>query len=434
MAAGDGATHLLGVCTPAWTPAFGGAGSPASGAFSLQVLDDTTGGSGALVVGGFFTSVGGVPANRVATWNGAAWSALGSGTGFGAVLAMATFNDGSGSALYVGGTFFTAGGSPANCIAKWNGSAWTPLGAGLDNEVDALAVFDDGGGPALYAAGAFTTAGGIPANRVAKWNGSAWSALGSGTNSFVRALAVFNDGTGSALYAAGIFSTAGGVPAHRIAKWNGSAWSPLGLGITGGDVQALAVVNDGTGPALYAGGTFTSAGGASANGIAKWNGTSWQALGPGLSGGSVNTMCGFDDGYGPKVYVGGSFTSSGGQSINRVAVWNGASWAQVGAGLGAEVRAFAVFNDGLCRGADLWVAGAFATSPANDKYVARWAGCPIGGSGIIGDFDGDGGVNGADLGILLSQWGACAGCSADLNCDGTVSGADLGDLLSRWQP
>jgi hypothetical protein len=48
----------------------------------------------------------------------------------------------------------------------------------------------------------------------------------------------------------------------------------------------------------------------------------------------------------------------------------------------------------------------------------------------------DGSVNGADLGILLSQWGPVArgGAVADLNRDGFVNGADLGVLLSRWGP
>jgi len=47
-----------------------------------------------------------------------------------------------------------------------------------------------------------------------------------------------------------------------------------------------------------------------------------------------------------------------------------------------------------------------------------------------GDLDHDGAVNGADLGILLSQWGIAG--SADLNDDGVVNGADLGVLLSMW--
>ena len=37
----------------------------------------------------------------------------------------------SGTDLYAGGYFTTAGGVPANCIAKWNGSAWSALGSGM---------------------------------------------------------------------------------------------------------------------------------------------------------------------------------------------------------------------------------------------------------------------------------------------------------------
>ena len=44
-------------------------------------------------------------------------------------------------------------------------------------------------------------------------------------------------------------------------------------------------------------------------------------------------------------------------------------------------------------------------------------------------------VNGADLGIILAQWGpAAANTASDLNRDGKVDGADLGYLLSNWGP
>ncbi len=47
-----------------------------------------------------------------------------------------------------------------------------------------------------------------------------------------------------------------------------------------------------------------------------------------------------------------------------------------------------------------------------------------------GDIDASGVVDGADLGILLSTWGATG--PADLDANGTVDGADLGILLSAW--
>ncbi len=49
-----------------------------------------------------------------------------------------------------------------------------------------------------------------------------------------------------------------------------------------------------------------------------------------------------------------------------------------------------------------------------------------------GDFTDDGVVDGADFGVMLAAWGACAGCPADLNGDGEVTGADVGLLLTMW--
>lgn len=46
------------------------------------------------------------------------------------------------------------------------------------------------------------------------------------------------------------------------------------------------------------------------------------------------------------------------------------------------------------------------------------------------DLDGNGTVDGADLGLLVGQWGAAG--SADLDHDGVVGGGDLGILLGEW--
>ncbi|MBX3356617.1 MAG: hypothetical protein KF724_13045 [Phycisphaeraceae bacterium] len=56
-------------------------------------------------------------------------------------------------------------------------------------------------------------------------------------------------------------------------------------------------------------------------------------------------------------------------------------------------------------------------------------------SGVPGDLNNDGVVNGADLALLLGAWGLCGGdpcCVADLNGDGIVSGADIAILLGNW--
>jgi hypothetical protein len=139
----------------------------------------------------------------------------------------------------------------------------------------ALAVYDDGNGPALHVGGRFTTAGGVAANNIAKWDGSTWSALGSGVNGqSVGNAVVHDDGGGAALYVGGQFTSAGGVAASNIAKWDGSSWSALGGGVSGSlpysRVYALTVYDDGGGPALYAGGNFENVTGHGDHDLAKW--------------------------------------------------------------------------------------------------------------------------------------------------------------------
>ncbi len=246
-----------------------------------------------LYAGGQFTTAGGVPANYIAKWNGSAWSALGSGVNGGTVWALAVI----GTNLYAGGNFSTAGEVSANNVAKWNGSAWSALGSGVDGTVWALAV----SGTNLYAGGDFQTAGGVAVNSIAKWDGSAWSALGSGMNNLVFALAVSGDN----LYAGGQFVTAGGVTTPFIARWNGNAWSALGSGVDG-PVNALAV----SGNNLYAGGTIRAAGGMPAAAVAKWDGSAWSALGSGVPGGASEVLGLAVDGAG-HLFVGGEFLLAG---------------------------------------------------------------------------------------------------------------------------
>jgi hypothetical protein len=305
-------------------------------------------GSGNVYVGGSFAAIGTVPANNIARWNGSAWSALGSGV-YGGVYALAL----SGTNLYARGWFTTAGGVPANGIARWDGSAWSALGSGMggqDPDVYALAV----SGTTLYAGGYFATAGGVSANCIAKWDGSAWSALGSGVAppgpySYVSALAV----NGADLYVGGCFTTAGGAPANYIAKWDGSAWSAVGSGI-GGAVRALAV----SGTDLYAGG---------GNYIAKWGGSAWSALGSGMSG-SANFGVTALAVSGTNLYAGGDFTTAGGVAANCVARWNGSAWSALGSGMnGYTVYALAV------SGNNLYAGGYFTNAGGVTAYnLAKW--------------------------------------------------------------
>jgi len=267
---------------------------------SLACWDDGSGNR--LYAGGYIWEMEDLPIYDIARWDGNEWSAMQNLAG--SVRDMVAFDDGTGSTLYVVGSFSNPMPPHENIalrrIAKWTGTDWAPVGGGFkfgygEWAANALAVFDDGGGPALYAAGDFRdvyipeTDSVLQVNNIAKWDGVAWYAVGGGTTPDTAApiydMAVFDDGTGPALYVGGAFTTAGGVPVNNIARWDGVGWSDVGGGVTGGAeaaVHALTVHDDGPGPALYAGGQFAGAGRVSVSHIAKWNGESWSPVGAGF--------------------------------------------------------------------------------------------------------------------------------------------------------
>ncbi len=348
---------------------------------ALTIFDENQDGTFELYAGGEFTTAGSVAANRVASWNGSVWSALGSGMNL-PVQALTSFNNGLGEPLYAGGEFTTAGGVSANRIARWNGASWSALGSGMNNIVSALTVFDEGadGDLELFAGGYFTIAGGTSAKYVARWDGTSWSKLGTGMNSAVLALTAFDDlsGGGTALYAGGYFTTAGGTPAANIAKWDGTSWSALGTGMNGAVLALTAVDLDGSGPKLVAGGAFTLAGGTAVTYVATWDGSSWAALGSGMNN-YVLSLTAFDDdqdGF-AELYAGGVFTTAGGLRANRIAMWSWPSpnWSPLGSGMDNRVYALAAIDKDASGNLDLIAGGAFTTAGGvAASKIAKWNG------------------------------------------------------------
>jgi PKD repeat protein len=323
-------------------------------------------GAGNLYAGGGFTTAGKVIANHIAKWDGSNWSALGNGMDDD-VSALAV--DGSGN-LYAGGYFITAGGVVVNNIAKWDGTSWSALGNGMDGGVSALAVDSAGN---IYAGGSFTTAGGVSANHVARWDGSSWSALGSGMDGRVSALAV--DGAGN-LYAGGPIDIPGAFVLNRVAMWDGSGWSFLGTVM---DDQILDLAVDGTGK-IYAGGYFTTAGGVSANKIAVWDGSSWSALGSGTGGVFNQHVIALSVDKDDNLYAGGEFTTAGGVVVNNIAKWDGTSWSALGSGMDNWVGSLTVDGAG-----NIYAGGRFSTAGGVvANRIASWDGFGWSGLGSQG--------------------------------------------------
>ncbi|MBC7772714.1 MAG: hypothetical protein H7210_09495 [Pyrinomonadaceae bacterium] len=171
-----------------WSPLGTGiTGGTNPAVYSLAVLPN-----GNLVAGGVFTTAGDVPAGNIARWDGATWSSLGTGMSGVASPRVASLAVLAGGDVVAGGSFTIAGGVPANNIARWDGHDWTPLGGGLTGEnpayVWSLQVMPDG--DLIAGCGFVTTAGGMPANNIARWNGAAWSPLGTGIGGSVNSLAL----------------------------------------------------------------------------------------------------------------------------------------------------------------------------------------------------------------------------------------------------
>ena len=245
-------------------------------------------------VGGHFSSIGGCSSgcNNIARWDGAAWSALGSGvsgTTWSNPTAVYTLALGPDGNIYAGGEFASASGC-ANCkgVAMWNttNSTWNALGTGTLYATHALAFHPLTGN--LYAGGEFTAAGACTSNssggcrRLAMWDGSAWSAVGDGVNNYnggyVYSLAFTPTGQ---LYIGGGFNMVGygnAVSARQIAMWDDGTgtWSNLGTGTTN-QMHVLSLVYHNN--ILYAGGWFD--GMDSVPGtyrLAQWDGTAWNAV------------------------------------------------------------------------------------------------------------------------------------------------------------
>lgn len=199
--------------------------------------------------------------------------------------------------------------------------------ANANGSIDVITVQ----GASVYLGGEFTEVDGTPASAIARWNGSRWSALGSGivvTPATVERIQAIVEYNGS-VYAGGSFSIAGGTAVRNIARWDGQSWSAVGSSslVNGGpaSVSSMAVYQG----KLHVAGRFEFDDGGPADSIAAWDGQRWSRVGAGIAIGSVSTLRVFRS----ELFAGGDFTEAGGIPARNLARWNGSSWAALGAGV-----------------------------------------------------------------------------------------------------
>jgi hypothetical protein len=173
------------------------------------------------------------------------------------------------------------------------------------------------------------------------------------------------------------------------------------------------------------------AGDVSANNSARWDGTSWQPLGTGMSSYVLSVTV-----YDGALIAGGGFTTAGGISATYIARWDGTSWQALGTGMGGmpllNVYALTVYNAELIAGGDFTTAGGNVSA-----YWARW-GCAAP-APCLGDTNCDGRVTFADIDPFVealageSAWthAPCPWLNADCNADTHVTFADIDPFVAR---
>ena len=245
-------------------------------------------------------------------------------------------------------------------IRRISGGVVYPFGNGIQNgEVRCLQEYNG----ELYVGGNFTTVDStINAKRIARWDGSQWHAIGIGANggfiTGIRAMTIFN----GELIVGGMFGSIDGFPANSVCSFNSTQWDSLGSGVFG---QIQCFVIDSINNFLYAGGQIWSAGGIPTPcGIAKWDGSSWSAVGSEPILNPIDMVM-----YKGKLFAGGVQTglNSLGQTVFQMAWYDGQNWIPACDTMdGGEIESMCVYKD------ELYVGGYFKMIDDSALYgIAR---------------------------------------------------------------
>jgi hypothetical protein len=332
---------------------------------------------GALLAGGRFTRAGtATSVAGIARYDGTTWTPLGPGlTGPASFVQAIAAKDGK---IYAGGTF-------TGRLKAFDGTSWNDVcGGDPGGPVDALEII----GNTLFIGGAFSNAGGNPnADSLIKCDlaTNAVTAVVDGPDDIVgRVKALAADSAGN-LYAGGEFINLDGIAlADYVAKYNGTSWSALGADAADPTVASINSANvdalTADGLNVYVGTDDDNiAGIPQADNIAKWDGSAWSALGSAGGDGffpdqtRINAILV----SGTKIYATGSFNDASGDPLaDHVAVFDGTSWTHLGSNSDATNGPF--IGEGFAmaafRGAPI-VGGGF-TDAGGDTNADRLAAFP----------------------------------------------------------
>ncbi|MBK7769764.1 MAG: hypothetical protein IPI48_04285 [bacterium] len=167
-------THAGGKPVPGLAVWDGAAWSALGAGVDCHMVALCVDGNGDLYAGGTFLDADGDGFSGIAKWDGTSWSWPCPGAPYPAGR-LAVDDSGNVYASYYyfpeQSTLWYGG------IVKWDGSTWTTI---VNQQFLALYSLIIGEDSNLYVGGSFTTVGGVAAANVATWDGTAWSPLGAG--------------------------------------------------------------------------------------------------------------------------------------------------------------------------------------------------------------------------------------------------------------
>jgi hypothetical protein len=289
------------------------------------------------------------------------WNSLGSGLNTGAEgLEMLVYKD----TLYITGGM-TAGGLDAGGLAKWDGTQWDTLEHYQYEGVggNPLAIFRDS--LAMANRLDYKSTAGYLAD-IAISDGYVVKPLCNNckkTSGSIKSMIEYK----GELYVGGNFVNIGGLSVNRIARYDGTSWNTVGGGVTSGgspEVTAMAIY-DGE---FYVAGDIRKVGTVDVKNVARWDGTTWRPVGTGLGSEGIAVSMTVDT-INNFLYVGGGFSTAGdGKYVRGTAVWDGEVWDSVGTPI-TGARAMTMYKNQLyvCRGGG-------PTWTAADTVMARWDG------------------------------------------------------------
>jgi hypothetical protein len=208
-----------------------------------------------------------------------------------------------------------------------------------------------------------------------------WNNLGHGptvTSAALNATVETLLPVGATMYVGGDFTNAGGVAAaDHIAKWNGTTWSAVGNGLGDAASAVYAMAVDGN--RVFAGGSFQNAGGdPAADEIAVYDGSPahWHSLHHDTTGSPIDGPVFAMAIIGRTLYVGGGFDNADGLAAgDAIAAYNidSGTWSAMLPQNGELSTVSSMVPDGA---GGLFVGGGFLNAGGVDQadFVAEWTG------------------------------------------------------------